>query len=137
MTSPSNKRPAPLSLRLTDEQRHDLAQRAGDLSLSAYVKSILFGEAAIAGGKSRRRVTENRAQIAQGLAYLGMSRIPSNLMRLAEAVHDGTLIVDADLCLEISRTCKDVQIAVGMFCPASAPVRHNWRVELGRISGSS
>ena len=22
-------------------------------------------------------------------------------------------------------------------CPASAPVRHNWRVELGRISGSS
>lgn len=118
MTSPSNKRPAPLSLRLTDQQREDLAQRAGDLSISAYIKSLLFGEEAIAGSKSRRRVCADRAQIAQGLAYLGMSQVPSNLARLAAAVHDGTLIVDADTCRSLQMACASVETAHLMFLEA-------------------
>ena len=41
---PPNRYPPPVSVRLTDEQRQLLAHESGDLSLSVYIRSQIFGD---------------------------------------------------------------------------------------------
>ncbi|MEM6538003.1 MAG: hypothetical protein AAF668_09775, partial [Pseudomonadota bacterium] len=43
---PRKKRPSPLSLRLTDEERAVLQDLAGGRSMNSYIREKVFGEAA-------------------------------------------------------------------------------------------
>lgn len=109
MSKTLGKRPAPLSIRLTDEERQQLACRAGSRPIGTYVKGVLFGEDA-----NRRvapvRVTAERALLAKLLAVLGRSNIGPNLDALARATDSGSLIADDATTTRLRDACDDVRL---------------------------
>src|SRR3546814_1287972 len=90
----ADKRPAPFSLRLTFEQRAQLEQDAGGMSLAAYIQSRLFDSENPAPRRRGKRPVQDYQALAQVLGNLGQSRLRSeehtselkSLMRSSYAV---------------------------------------------------
>lgn len=96
----------PLTIRLTASERAELERRAGSQSLSAYARSRLFDDG---GRRGRaRRVTVDKAALAEVLACLGASHLRFNLQRLAEAATHGGLAFDPEAAAKIDRACADM-----------------------------
>ena len=104
---PKKKRPAPFSIRLTEDERAYLSQKAGSRPLATYIRDQLLGDMA-----EKRRVHRNPSindkQVAALLAKLGQSRIPNNLNQLAKAANCGTL----DISENIEQELRDAYAAV-------------------------
>ena len=103
------KRPAPFSLRLTERERDILRERAGDISVSAYIRYKLFGDE-VSSRKTRRKPSADHAILSQLLGALGRSRLSSNLNQIAKAANQGTLPVTPDLVAELREACADVRL---------------------------
>lgn len=105
------KRPAPFSLRLSEEERARLVKEAGGTPLGGYIKAKVLGSPSIRQRRSGHSVQDRQA-LAQALALLGRSRISSNLNQLAYAVNIGSLPVtpetEEDLC-EALRAVRDMR----------------------------
>lgn len=102
------RRAAPLSLRLSDDERSRLQKQAGSLTLGAYIKSVVFSDAA---PKYRKRKTPPSAEkrlLAEILARLGESRTANNLNQIAKHLNQGTLVVDDDLEQELKQAVAEV-----------------------------
>ncbi|MDX2259279.1 MAG: hypothetical protein NW205_10240 [Hyphomicrobiaceae bacterium] len=119
-------RPAPFSLRLTDDERAQLISDARGLPLGTYIKAKLMDTP-----PSRRHRTGLRAidrtALAQVLARLGQSRLASNLNQLAHAANIGALPVDPEVEAELIAAVHEVRAirtllmtALGLM-PGSAP----------------
>lgn len=107
---PYGKRDAPFSLRLTFEERARLRQAAGDLPISAYIKSLLFADdAPVYRSRGKTPVKDHKA-LAEVLACLGASRIASNLNQIARAANSGSFYFDRETKAQISAACGDVQV---------------------------
>lgn len=107
-SSPRRRRPAPLSIRLTEAERKALEARAGSLPLSTYVKQVVFAQGAPACRRSPRTVSVDRALAAQLLAALGASRLASNLAQIAKHANFGNLFFDDATKADIRGACRDV-----------------------------
>lgn len=83
-----------------------LAARAGDVGLSAYVRTQLFG-----GGKRARvprQPQSNSAEAAKILSLLGSSEILKSLNELAYAAKLGALPVTPETLALIEEACRAV-----------------------------
>ena len=121
MSSPSNqthfneaakpgkkKRIAPLSVRVTEEERVLLKQLAGSRSVNSYVREKVFGD----NGKPRRSYRAPRPDekaIAKSLGALGQSGIASNLNQIAKAANMGALPVSQELTDKLKEACDDIR----------------------------
>ena len=101
-------RPAPLSLRLSDQERQKLTAQAGSLPLSSYIKSVVFSDAAPKYRRKKKPPVEDQRLLAEILARLGQSRTASNLNQIAHHLNQGTLIVDDDLRRDLLEAIADV-----------------------------
>src|SRR3546814_6265706 len=63
----ADKRPAPFSLRLTFEQRAQLEQDAGGMSLAAYIQSRLFDSENPAPRRRGKRPVKDSQALAQAI----------------------------------------------------------------------
>lgn len=105
---PSRKKPpSPFSIRLSEEERAYLIQKAGGKPLGAYIRSRLLGERAEKRRTFRKPKIDDR-QIAQVLAELGASRLSSNLNQLAKSANMGTLDVSRNVEQELEDACGAV-----------------------------
>lgn len=102
----SKKRPAPLSVRLSDEQRNQLKQMSGNMTVNAYIVMRLFGEDA--PKKRARRITQDILLLSQILAKLGQSGLHSDLSTLAEAAKGGALHVSPEVEEQLVVACSNV-----------------------------
>ncbi len=102
------RRPAPFSIRLSEEERARLMAEAGGAPLGAYIKAKALGTAPL---RSRRTgiTIEDRKALAQALALLGQSRLASNLNQIAHGVNIGTMPVTPEIQLELYGALKDVR----------------------------
>lgn len=102
------KRPAPFSLRLSDEERAALEAKAGGRPLAAYIKAaILDGDMQTL--RKRRAVPEaDQALLAQILARLGQTRTANNLNQIAKHLNQGTLVLDEELVRDLNAAIADV-----------------------------
>ncbi len=102
---PKKKRPSPITLRLTDEEREKLIIAAGDMPVSAYIRKCVFG-AEVAPRKKRlsRRPVGDQEAIARILSMLGQTRIANNLNQIAYQANCGTLLLDDDTKGQIKET---------------------------------
>lgn len=82
------KRPAPLSVRVTTDERKQIEKMAGDQSLNRYIRSRILKDRPGQNGASRET-------LARLLAELGGSEIAPNLRMIAKSVEIGALILDA------------------------------------------
>ena len=97
----SNKRPAPFSVRLSDDERKELVRRAeaAGLSIGGYWKSAVFNSAP--SRKSRRPRTDT-AELAKLLGQLG--RVGNNLNQLARTLnYEGSVEI-----LQLDNALKDL-----------------------------
>lgn len=85
------KRPAPFSLRLSEEERARLMAEAKGAPLGAYIKAKLAGTALPVQMRRTGLAVEDRQALAKVLALLGGSRLSSNLNQLAHAANIGAL----------------------------------------------
>lgn len=117
------KRPAPLSIRLNDRERHLLNERAGSEPISSYVKRIVLGDGTT---PSRvRRITVDSESIARVLAILGQSGIGPSLTQLASYAASGSLEMDDRTLTRVLEACEDfravrelLMLALGKRLPA-------------------
>ena len=106
--APTSRRPAPLSLRLTPEERLQLERDAAGLSLAAYIKSRLFdGLAGPVRSRGKFPVRDHQA-ISTVLGKLGHSRIANNLNQIARAANVGALDVTPEIEAELREAAAEV-----------------------------
>ncbi|GAA4170898.1 hypothetical protein [Shinella granuli] len=94
------------TLRLTDDEKRLLIERAGDVPLGIYIRGLILG--ADVRQKRRSAPLKDDTALAQVLALLGQSRLSSNLNQLAKAVHIGALPVTPETESEIVAACAAV-----------------------------
>jgi len=102
------KPPSPLSIRWTWEEKNDLVARAGDVPVSAYVKSVLFSDAAKPARLSPRNPLLDHQLLGQILAQLGRNAFAPDLAVLAEAVRSGSLPLDEITTNQIEQSVSDI-----------------------------
>lgn len=111
--APKKIKPAtrPFSIRLTDDEKRLLIERAGELSLGTYVRGLILrdGECQVRRRIRRSRTpTRDDVALARVLAALGQSRIANNLNQIAKAVNIGVLPVTPETDYEIAEACSAV-----------------------------
>ncbi len=102
------KRPAPFSIRFTDEERERVEARAGTMPVGAYIKSVVLAEDAPRYRKRRSMAEADQRLLAEILARLGGSRSASNLNQIAKHLNQGTLVMDSVLEADLKRACLEV-----------------------------
>ena len=81
------KRPPPLSVRVSMGEKSRLQELAGEQSLNAYIRSRIFGD-------KLKRAAPCKETLARILAELGRSEVAPSLRSLAAAAEVGALILD-------------------------------------------
>ena len=104
----ASKRPAPFSLRLTEEERAAIESKAGRMPLGAYIKAAVLDENAPRYRKRRAMPEADQRLLAEIRARLGASRTANNLNQIAKHLNQGTLAVDEDLAADLKRACAEV-----------------------------
>lgn len=102
------KRPAPFSLRLTDEERQKLEHLAGGRPLGAFAKARIFDGAPTSKPRSRPTQIGDRAALAQLLGMLGNMRLANNLNQIAKAANLGTLPLTPEVEDDLAEACAAV-----------------------------
>lgn len=102
---PAKKYPAPITLRLTDEERAALKIAASGMSVSAYIRKCLFGADAVPRKRRSYVPVADQEAIARILSMLGQTRIANNLNQIAYHANRGTLLLDEATETEIRETC--------------------------------
>lgn len=102
----TNKRPAPLSIRLNAREKAMLDKLSAGERPSSYIKRILFSAEALTPAN-------DNMEFAALLAALGHSGIASSLRDLASAVRSGSLPVSQEVeqailesCAKVNRACE-------------------------------
>lgn len=135
---PKTVREAPLSIRLSKNERAALTRRAGGTGLSTYVKSVVLAEDA---PRQRQRASSDQILLAQMLGQLGASGLALHLRRLSEAADSGSLHVDDLTVRHLHDACDDVRgmhllllKALGKRLPAAAPRKERVTVQFIRAA---
>lgn len=110
MTGSSQKtgvRSAPVSIRMSADERAALEARAGGQRLSTYVREVLFGDGQ--GQPGLRRDGPDRQLHGRVLAMLGKSGLATTLQSMALMAATGVLYVDEETEAYLRRACEDVR----------------------------
>ena len=102
------KRPAPLSLRLSDEEREKIEAAAGSMPVSSYIKSVVLADDAPIYRKRKAIAEDDQKLLAEILARLGASRSANNLNQIAKHLNQGNLIVDEQLAEDLNQAVVEV-----------------------------
>lgn len=114
MPKPANgKRPVPLSLRLTVEERAQLNKDSAGMSLGAYVRACLF-DGKKSGPKIKLRTRgcnpiKDRKALAQLLGLLGKSGLAIHMGEMAEAARSGSLVMSPQAEKALTKACKEIE----------------------------
>ena len=107
----NQKRTAPLSLRLTSEQRAELEQLAGGRSLGGYIKDQLFkGSTKPRSFPARSVAVEDRKLLAQVLRALGSANIIKTIGKLRAADDNRLLMMSEAANFAVHQACRDITI---------------------------
>jgi len=118
--------PAPLSVRFTDEERAVLEKKAGDLTLSAYIRLAVLGDDAPKQRTRSKKSVQDFEALGQVLGALGRSNIPNNLNQLTKAVNRGDLPLADDIALDLKQAAFEI-----------AAIRHLLMTALGLKDGGA
>jgi len=101
----AKKRPSPVSVRFSDDERKRLEADANGVPLGTYIKGRVFADGSEYRGQS---VMRNYEALAQLLATLGRSDLFANLDVLAREIEAGNLTLSPEAEFEIGVACACV-----------------------------
>ncbi len=99
------KRPSPLSVRLSEDERATLEKAAAGQSLNSYVKDRLF-----AGKRTRKSKVQDYDALSRALSLLGRSDLQTRLSALVLALESQRLIASPEAERDIRAACNDVAV---------------------------
>jgi hypothetical protein len=108
---PEKKPPQTVTIRLTAEERALLEYKAGDFTLSAYIRLCLFGDEVPKCRTRGKKVIKDHEALALVLSHLARSNIANNLNQLAKAANSGTLPKSPQIALYL-KEARDHVIAI-------------------------
>ena len=100
--------PAPFSIRFTKEERKILERAAGNRTLGAYIRWLLFKDDIPPSRTRSKKPVKDHKELAKVLALFGQSRIANNINQLAKAVNTGSLPVNADVHKALIEAARSV-----------------------------
>lgn len=102
------KRAPPVSIRFSDEERRLLSAHAGNKALSTYVREFVLSEHKIKRKPRKSGLVVEKTSIAQILAALGRSGLPSLLRETLDAIDDDKLLLDDETEYELRRASAEI-----------------------------
>lgn len=107
------KRPPPLSIRFSDEERERLNRDAGNLSLSSYVRQKVLGDSVSPRrphyAQKQRQPKLDHVAVAQLLGMFGQSELATSMIALALAAQSGAMPVTPELSEKLDQSCDDIR----------------------------
>lgn len=102
---------ASVTLRLSVEERQELKQTANSRSqtLSAYIRTRLFGNSECDNGNPRLSPLERQKLLAQILSELAKSDLRASLKDMAQAAKIGALPLSQDVLADIDATIRHIK----------------------------
>ena len=107
-TATRRRRPSPVSVRFSSEERAELERLAEGRSLNSYIKSRVFGSDRKARRDRRELPVRDHAALAQALGLLGAMDLAGSLRELSHAAKSGALPVSPETEEELSSACAAV-----------------------------
>lgn len=109
-SEPKNKkdRPVYVSLRVSPEEKARLKRDAAGMSISAYVREQVFGNAARPRRTRGKFPVKDYAALAKVLRALGRSNLAQDFDALSWAVDSGSLHLDPESARALRQACADV-----------------------------
>jgi hypothetical protein len=104
----TGKHPAPFSVRLSEEEREELAKLAEGQPWGQYIKDVIFREKRKTRRRTARLIKDHKL-LAKLLGLLGRSRIANNINQLAKAANSGSLPVTPDVHKALIEATRSVQ----------------------------
>lgn len=108
MASAKPKRPSPISLRLTEEEKEELNKLASGMPINAYIKSCLFRSSACKPKINGSTLVKDRKALAQAIGLLGQSELARNLSQIAYEAKSGSLLLDEQTMKDINLACEQI-----------------------------
>ena len=105
---PKKLYPKPVSIRFTDAERAELESKAGDLTLSAYVRSCCVGDVASAHRTRGKRPVKDYEALSRVLGALGRSKLSNNVNQIAKAVNTGSMSLDGKTAQDLRQAAYDI-----------------------------
>lgn len=105
---PTRKRPTPVSVRFTPEERAQLEKESAGMSLSAHIRERLFGDDVSPRQTRGKFPIKDYEALAKVLSALGRSNLARDFEALAYAIDDGTV----HLTPESEKTFREACMAV-------------------------
>lgn len=102
-TPKKRKRPSPLSVRLSEDERARLEKDAAGQSLNSYAKERL-----LSGKRSRISKVQDNEALVRALSLLGRSDLQIRLSALLLALESERLVASAEAERDIRTACADV-----------------------------
>ena len=107
--APKRRRPSPLSIRLSDEERAILERKAGNRPLGAYVREQVLGEQAAPRGKGRAKPSLDAVLLGKLLGTLGKSDQVNCLFLLLAAAQTERVKMARKERAALQDACADVR----------------------------
>lgn len=108
----NRKRPLPISIRVTKEEKAHLQQMAGSSAVSAFIRHQLFGDEVT---KRPKRYTKKQykpnidhTEIARLLGTFGESELARSIIALSMAAQAGDLDTSPEVFCKLERACDDI-----------------------------
>ena len=103
------KRPAPFSIRLSDEERAFLERKAGSKPLGTYAREKLLDGAQTPRKTIPRKPKVDYELLGRILGLLGECELTSLICLLAVAAESGSVVLDEEANVQVKEACTDIQ----------------------------
>ncbi len=104
-----NKRPSPLSIRLTVSERSELERLASGKSLAGYVRQRLFDNSnTVRKPRMRKPTVHDHKSLARVLRALGAADAIKTIGDLRIAYDDSILLLSGEAELAVLHACSDI-----------------------------
>jgi hypothetical protein len=105
---PCRQNTAPVSLRMSFEEKDRLERAAAGMSVAAYIRWRLFDPDSPPPRTRGKQPVKDHKAIARLLALLGQSRLANNVNQLARAANSGSLPLTPDTERALTEAANDI-----------------------------
>lgn len=108
MREPPKKRPAPFSIRFTEEERTRLEYDAEGMAMGEYIKWRIFHDSNPKRKVRNRRPIKDHVELTKALGLLGSSEISKHLRTIAKHLDNSTFVLTPEIEQSLVEALDDI-----------------------------
>ncbi len=108
MQEKQKSEPSPLCVRMSLEERAWLEHNAGSMTISAFIRWLIFGDDATPRKRRVKRPIKDYVALAQLFALIKQTQIWNNLNQVAKGINSNTWVVTPETEKSLQEACKAI-----------------------------